>query len=115
MRRKLHYAAQGVDACTRRLVHPRERLRAHGSQVAQLSARLGFAFLHRLRAGEAKLARLQAGLAGLDPQAVLNRGYSITYGANGAVLRDAAEVTPGDWLRTRLARGEVDSEAKRTS
>jgi exodeoxyribonuclease VII large subunit len=96
-------------------VHPRERLRAHGSLVGQLSTRLGFAFLQRLRAGEARLARLQAGLAGLDPQAVLSRGYSITYRANGAVLRDAVELTPGERLRTRLARGEVESEAKRTS
>jgi exodeoxyribonuclease VII large subunit len=114
-RRRLDYAAQAVDACTRRLVHPRERLRAHASLVGQLSARLGFAFLHRVRAGEAKLARLQAGLAGLDPQAVLKRGYSITYGASGAVLRDAAEAAPGERLRTRLARGEVESEVKRTS
>jgi len=115
MRRRLDYAAQGLDACARRMVHPRERLRAHGSLVGQLSARLGFAFLHRLRGGEAKLARLQAGLAGLDPQAVLKRGYSITYGASGAVLRDAAHAKPGERLRTRLARGEVDSEIKATS
>ncbi|HJY78184.1 MAG TPA: exodeoxyribonuclease VII large subunit, partial [Burkholderiales bacterium] len=115
MRRRLDYAAQGLDACARRLVHPRERLRAHGSLVGQLSARLGFAFLHRLRGGEAKLARLQAGLAGLDPQAVLERGYSITYGASGAVLRDAAQAKPGERLRTRLAQGEVESEAKATS
>jgi exodeoxyribonuclease VII large subunit len=46
---------------------------------------------------------------------VLDRGYSITYSANGVVLRDAAEVTPGERLRTRLAHGEVESEAKRTS
>ncbi|HEY7241597.1 MAG TPA: exodeoxyribonuclease VII large subunit [Burkholderiales bacterium] len=115
MRRRLDYAAQGVDACTRRLVHPRERLRAHASLVGQLNARLGFALLHRLRAGEAKLARLQAGLVGLDPQAVLNRGYSITYSDSGAVLRDAAAARPGERLRTRLARGEVESEVKRTS
>ena len=115
MRRKLQNSAQGLDACTRRLVHPRERLRAHGSLVGQLSARLGFAFLHRLRGGEAKLARLQAGLAGLDPQAVLQRGYSITYGASGAVLRDAAQAKPGERLRTRLARGEVESDVKATS
>jgi len=115
MRRRLSYAAQGVDACARRLVHPRERLRAHASLVGQLSARLGFAFLHRLRGGEAKLARLQAGLAGLDPQAVLDRGYSITYGPGGAVLRDASRVTPGERLRTRLARGDVDSDVKATS
>ena len=115
MRRKLQNSAHGLDACTRRLVHPRERLRGHGSLVGQLSARLGFAFLHRLRASEAKLARLQAGLDGLDPQAVLQRGYSITYGADGAVLRDAAHAQPGERLRTRLAQGEVESDVKATS
>ena len=112
MRRRLAYAAQGLDACARRLVHPRERLRAHASLVTQLSARLGFSFLHRLRSCEAALARLQAGLAGLDPSAVLGRGYSITYDAAGTVLRDAAGAKPGERLRTRLARGEIESEVK---
>jgi exodeoxyribonuclease VII large subunit len=104
-----------VDACARRLVHPRERLRAHRELETQLSARLGFSFLHRLRGGEARLARLQAGLAGLDPAAVLGRGYSITYNAAGAVLRDAGAVKPGERLTTRLASGEIESEVKRTS
>jgi exodeoxyribonuclease VII large subunit len=115
MRRRLGYAAQGLDACARRLVHPRERLRAHRALVTQLSARLGFSFLHRLRACEAKLSRLQAGLAGLDPQAVLSRGYSITYDGAGVVLRDARDVSAGERLRTRLANGEVESEVKRIS
>jgi exodeoxyribonuclease VII large subunit len=112
MKRRLDYAAQGLDVCARRLVHPRERLKAHRDLVAQLSARLGFSFLHSLAACEAKLARLQAGLAGLDPAAVLGRGYSITYDAADRVLRDARDVAPGERLRTRLARGEVQSEAK---
>ena len=115
MRRRLSYAAQGVDACARRLVHPRERLRAHRELVTQLSARLGFSFLHRLRGCEARLARLQAGLAGLDPAAVLGRGYSITYNAAGAVLRDAREAKAGERLRTRLASGEVESEVQAAS
>jgi len=115
MRRRLSYAAQGVDACARRLVHPRERLRAHRELVTQLSARLGFSFLHRLRGCEAQLVRLQAGLTGLDPAAVLARGYSITYSAAGALLRDARNVSAGERLRTRLANGEVESEVKRTS
>jgi exodeoxyribonuclease VII large subunit len=115
MRRRLAYAAQGVDACARRLVHPAQRLRAHRELVTQLSARLGFSFLHRLRACDAQLARLQAGLASLDPAAVLGRGYSITYNAAGAVLRDAREVQPGERLRTRLASGEVQSEVKKAS
>lgn len=113
MRRRLDYAAQSVDACARRLVHPAQRLRAHHQMVTQLSARLGFSFLHSMRACEATLARLQAGLAGLDPTAVLGRGYSITYGAAGQVLRDASQVKAGEQLRTMLSRGELESEVKK--
>ncbi|HEX2197522.1 MAG TPA: exodeoxyribonuclease VII large subunit, partial [Burkholderiales bacterium] len=109
LRRRLEYAAQGLDACARRLVHPAERLRSHGQLVTQLSARLGFSFLHAVRSCEAKLARLAAALRSMDPQAVLARGYSITYTGAGEVLRDAAQVQPDDALRTALARGEVRS------
>jgi exodeoxyribonuclease VII large subunit len=113
MRRRLEYAGQALDAGARRLVHPVERLRSHQQLVTQLSARLGFSFLHAVHACEAKLARLAAALAGMDPRAVLARGYSITYSAAGEVLRDAATVQPGDTLRTALARGEVHSEVRK--
>jgi exodeoxyribonuclease VII large subunit len=112
MRRRLEYATQAVDGCARRLVHPAERLRSYHQTVTQLSARLGFSFLHALHSCEAKLARLGAALSGLDPAAVLARGYSITYTAAGEVLRDAAQVRPGERLRTALARGEVHSEVR---
>lgn len=110
MRRRLEYAGQALDACARRLVHPAERLRSYRQMVTQLSARLGFSFLHAIHSCEAKLARMQAALSGMDPAAVLSRGYSITYGASGQVLRDAAQARPGERLRTALARGEVHSE-----
>lgn len=110
MRRRLDYAGQAVDGCARRLVHPAERLRRYQGLLTQLSARLGFSFLQGIRACEARLARLRAGLDGLDPAAVLGRGYSITYNSAGQLLRDAAQAHPGERLRTRLARGEVPSE-----
>ncbi len=110
MRRRLDYAAQALDGCARRLVHPAERLRGYQHLLTQLSARLGFSFLQGLRACEARLARLRASLDGLDPAAVLRRGYSMTYNAAGELLRDAAQAHPGERLRTRLARGELDSE-----
>jgi exodeoxyribonuclease VII large subunit len=112
MRRRLEYATQAVDACARRLVHPAQRLRSYQQLVTQLSARLGFSFLHAIRSCEAKLARLGAALGSLDPEAVLARGYSITYTGAGEVLRDAAQVRPGERLRTALARGEVHSEVR---
>jgi exodeoxyribonuclease VII large subunit len=61
------------------------------------------------------VARLQAALAGLDPTAVLQRGYSITYDGNGAVIRDASSVRVGERLKTTLARGSIESEVKKRS
>jgi exodeoxyribonuclease VII large subunit len=112
MRRALEYAMQSLDGCARRLLHPAERLRSHASAVAQLAARLGFAFTHRLHGCDAQLQRLLATLTTLDPQAVLARGYSITYDSAGRVLRDAARVRVGERTRTTLARGELESEVK---
>jgi exodeoxyribonuclease VII large subunit len=107
MRRRLEYAAQGLDGWARRLLHPAARLAAHRDLVLQLNARLAFALAHCVHRSGARLERLQAALAGLDPTAVLARGYSITYDAAGAVLRDAANVKEGERLRTRLASGEL--------
>jgi exodeoxyribonuclease VII large subunit len=109
-RRRLEYAIQALDGCARRLVHPGERLRSSGSLVTQLSARLGFAFIHAIHACESKLERLRATLDGLDPEAVLARGYSITYNAAGEVLRDAALARHGERLQTTLARGRLESQ-----
>jgi exodeoxyribonuclease VII large subunit len=113
IRRRLEYAAQGLDGLARRLVHPAARLAAHRDMVLQLNARLAFALAHCVHRAEARLERLQAALGGLDPAAVLARGYSITHDEGGTVLRDAANVKEGERLRTRLAKGEVLSEVKK--
>jgi exodeoxyribonuclease VII large subunit len=113
MQRKLEYAAQALDGCSRRLLHPAERLRSYHQLMIQLSSRLAFGFSHRVHRCQAHLAELRATLVSLDPAAVLERGYSITTSASGAVLRDASAVKPGERLKTRLARGEVESEVKK--
>jgi exodeoxyribonuclease VII large subunit len=115
MRRRLQYAFQRLDGTARRLVHPRERLASYQQLLLQLSARLAYGFAHEVHACEAKVARLQAALAGMDPTAVLQRGYSITYDGAGHVLRTAAAVKSGDTLRTILATGQIDSEVKKRS
>jgi len=110
MRRRLQYSMQALDGAARRLVHPAERLRNSVQTLAHLRTRLAFAFGHRVHRASARLERLQASLAGLDPQAVLARGYSITRAADGAVLRDAAQVREGEQISTTLARGRVESQ-----
>jgi exodeoxyribonuclease VII large subunit len=113
MRRRLQYAAQALDAHSRRLVHPAERLRRAEQHVAQLRARLALAYSHRLQHRAAELARLRASLGNLDPYAVLARGYSITRNGAGHVLRDASEAREGERILTTLARGALQSEVKK--
>ncbi|MBQ6341473.1 MAG: exodeoxyribonuclease VII large subunit [Kiritimatiellae bacterium] len=86
--------------------------------VARLEVRLQRAALRleqplpaaRQRA-EAALREQATRLDLLNPYAVLGRGYSITVGADGHVVRRAADVAPGDRVTTRLAEGEFTSVA----
>jgi exodeoxyribonuclease VII large subunit len=56
------------------------------------------------------LRQLEKRLNALGPAQVLARGYSITTdAASGKVLRDAAKVSAGQALKTRLAKGEIFS------
>ena len=111
--RRIETAMQTVDALARRLVHPRERLRTSRQLLAQLAARLSFASAHRVEALAAQLAQLKASLASLNPEAVLERGYSLTRNARGEVVADAARVKEGERLTTTLARGWIESEVKK--
>ena len=75
----------------------------------------------RLRAVRGRLgtARQQtdaaaARLDSLSPLAVLGRGYSLTQRiADGRVIRAAAELSPGEQISTRFARGQATSRVER--
>jgi exodeoxyribonuclease VII large subunit len=112
-RRQIEYAMQAVDALTKRLLHPEARLRASRQHVVHLGSRLAFALSHRLHSCGAQLERLRTALSGLDPGAVLARGYSITRDAQGKVIADPAQVAEGDVLNTTLARGWIESAVRR--
>jgi exodeoxyribonuclease VII large subunit len=55
----------------------------------------------------ARTGRLAAQVRALSPAATLERGYAVVQRADGAVLRDPADVQVGDALRVRVALGEV--------
>lgn len=57
-----------------------------------------------------KLAVLSRALETVSPLATLQRGYSITLaGKSGAVITNCHQVSPGDKLEIRLARGRIIS------
>jgi exodeoxyribonuclease VII large subunit len=55
-----------------------------------------------------EIAGLQTQVRTLSPQATLDRGYAVLQKEEGAVVRSASELTPGEHLRVRLAQGEAE-------
>ncbi|AYF98452.1 exodeoxyribonuclease VII large subunit [Protaetiibacter intestinalis] len=76
------------------------RLVDRGSQLMHL----------RVEREETAVHRLAAELRALSPQRTLDRGYAVVR-AGDAVIRDADEVSAGQSLRIRVARGELTATA----
>ena len=90
----------------------RDTIRAESTAQTQLNrsaARLALAGRHGLRAAELRIATAAARTRALDPAVALARGWSITRGLDGSVIRSAADVKPGAELVTTVADGTIAS------
>ena len=132
-RRALEDRMQRLDFLSRRLLHPGEKIRGQLSELRHFAKRFFGAWERglvdlRSEAGElaqrlresgrrqldvtaSLLARLDAHVQHMNPQAVLERGYSITEAAGG-IVRDASRLAAGENISITFARGRVDAEVK---
>ena len=79
-----------------------------GSEVSSLAGRMGSAANRFAESKERDLELLSRALHGADPEAPLERGYSLVrVERTGEFLRDSKEVTPGDALDIRVKQGRV--------
>ena len=86
-----------------------------GLKRATLDERLGrfdAEFRRFLTERRNRLSQVEAILKERSPLTILQRGYSITRDAAGKIVRDAAQVSVGDDLSIRLARGELGATVK---
>ena len=65
---------------------------------------------HLLALREAGLARVSANLAHLNPQSVLERGFSIVEKTDGSIVRSANTLAKGETLRMTFAHGAAHAE-----
>lgn len=86
---KIHRAQQRLQQLQYQIRHAVER------QLSQHKQRLGVACSH---------------LEGVSPLATLARGYNVTTTPDGRVLKNIAQATPGETLKTRLQDGWVESQ-----
>ncbi|MDR0446639.1 MAG: exodeoxyribonuclease VII large subunit [Oscillospiraceae bacterium] len=76
--------------------------------------RAASAIRRRVSDSGARFSRAAASLDALSPIKVLGRGYAIARGADGAIIRCAADVSPGDELTLRLREDEISCTVNRT-
>ena len=67
------------------------------------------AMRNQLLQNKVRLERMGRALETLSPLAVLQRGYALIFDAAGNLVKDAAQLNPGDAVRARLARGEIQA------
>ena len=100
-----------IEQLTVRLTSaPRQRLLTEQHHLEMLKTRYMQAAKFILQNARLKLSNQETRFASLDPSLQLKRGYSITYTADGKLLRSAKDLRSGDCLVTRLADGTVTSE-----
>jgi exodeoxyribonuclease VII large subunit len=89
----------------RMLAGVRQELEA---RVARMGAAVRSLLLHR----RGQLEKFSGALEALSPLAILDRGYALVFDSAGKLLKNAAQVKPGDEISARLARGEIKATVK---
>lgn len=127
---------QKLDYLSRCLVHPGERIRQQGELLNQLRMRLNQAMQRNLQQAKTSfspmpqrihisaaryfelrrlhLEHLAQSLQHLNPQGVLERGYSLVQTDQGKIVRDSAELKAGDGLQITFAKGGASTTVNTT-
>jgi exodeoxyribonuclease VII large subunit len=79
----------------------------------ELARRLRGAVRERMTAAAERVTGIRSHLLHLNPQRVLERGYSIAETADGVIIRDSAQLAEEQELKLTLARGWAGVRVKR--
>jgi exodeoxyribonuclease VII large subunit len=115
-RKQLHDYHQRLERATTRVRHHdlRRKLATTRREVESRSASLISLERRLLADRRARVEAIGARLEALSPLKVLERGYALVFDASGKLIKDAAQVAPGDEIKARVARGEIESVVKKS-
>ena len=101
-----------LSGLARRLRDGLPDIDAHSANQRDLRLRLQHGQARLLEQHAARLGRMQANLDHLNPQAVLERGYSIVAKLGGQIVRSSQQVAAGEVLRLTFARGAAQTKVE---
>jgi exodeoxyribonuclease VII large subunit len=122
---------QKLDYLARRLIHPGDKIRQRKDELAHLQVRLGTSIIRTLeqaksrlsplpqrlhRAAEQRIDRqsvvlknIAQSLEHLNPQNVLERGYSLVLMEDGTLVRSSKQLREGDAVELTFAEGQTEA------
>lgn len=110
------YQHKQLQQATHRLqISVARKLQQADFSLQQLPSRLHTALSHRFLNEANHLERLDTALRMADPERILRMGYSLTFDAEGQVVRSVRQLKKNCRIRTQLIDGEVVSELLYTS
>jgi len=77
------------------------------------TAALAAAMRNQLLQNKVRIERMGRALETLSPLAILERGYALVFDGAGALVKDAGQVSVGEEIRARVARGEIAAVVKK--
>ncbi len=89
--------------------HPREVFKRRQEKLDASQSDFINAAKSALGAQETRVERLGSLLQALGPGSVFKRGFSVTYGADGEIIKSVDTVSPGDELTTEVGDGKIKS------
>ena len=91
----------------------RTRVDREGSLAQDLLRRIRTRVANQIDSAGRDVEHLAARVRALSPAATLDRGYAIVTTTDNEIIRDADEVTQGQTLSVRVAKGSFRAEARR--
>ena len=88
---------------------PTAELQSRRAQLANLAEKFEMRRLQRISKLRERLVHLHQLIESLSPHATMARGYSLTTGVDGRVLRSVRQLKQGDELITKFADGTIHS------
>ena len=89
------------------LTQPHTMLEPHQRLIDDSLQRLDIGLRRIVDDAQLTVERAHASLTALSPQSTLNRGYAVVQSADGHVLDDASQVSPGDGITVTLKKGVI--------
>lgn len=60
-----------------------------------------------------RLDQIEHELKALSPVAILERGYALVFDSTGKLIKDSAQVSAGDEISAKLAKGQVTARVEK--